>query len=465
MATNTARPDKNTVLSNEGITYIGMFMLFSRACYEAIGGHERVRTDVNEDIRNRVNDAVNAIAVAGNGDGYVGGQFTTAYSAGGVSQTKAARLAPAASDSVPRRRSRPPLNQSTPASTAVRRFGCSSAETRSSERKCRRALAVGRTVMATTIDARIDAETAIAAARTMADLEGSTGASILNRVAYDMAERGLLFRVKKDDQRKYAAIPFVHGIFEFQVGDMSRDLAEKIQLYFDEVFHQAMRQNGDLFLRTIPVNRSIDADLRVASYDDAVEILKGLGKIVVTNCVCRVRAGRMEEDCGKPLEVCFLFGSMGQYYVDRGMGRQISVDEAVSILETCHESGLVTQPASSQNPGGMCNCCGDCCGVLISLKKHPKPASMVLTNYYAEVDPERCTACETCMDRCQMDAVAMQDDIAQIDLDRCICCGLCVTTCPSEALRLVKKSDDQLYEPPASGMETYIRIAQERGKM
>lgn len=29
----------------------GMFMLFSRSCYEAIGGHERVRTEVNEDIR------------------------------------------------------------------------------------------------------------------------------------------------------------------------------------------------------------------------------------------------------------------------------------------------------------------------------------------------------------------------------------------------------------------------------
>ena len=94
----------------------------------------------------------------------------------------------------------------------------------------------------------------------------------------DMAERGLLFRVKKDDQRKYAAIPFVHGIFEFQVGNMDRDLAEKVQRYFDEVFHEAMRQNGDLFLRTIPVNKSIDPDLRVASYDDAVEILKGLGK-------------------------------------------------------------------------------------------------------------------------------------------------------------------------------------------
>lgn len=33
----------------------------------------------------------------------------------------------------------------------------------------------------------------------------------------DMAERGLLFRLKKQDASRYAAIPFVHGLFEFQV--------------------------------------------------------------------------------------------------------------------------------------------------------------------------------------------------------------------------------------------------------
>jgi electron transport complex protein RnfB len=223
----------------------------------------------------------------------------------------------------------------------------------------------------------------------------------VSRELDDMAGRGLLFRVAKGDARKYGAIPFVHGIFEFQVGDLGRDLAAQVWRYFDEVFHQAMRENGHLFLRTIPVNRSIDADLRVASYDDAVEILQGIEKIVVANCVCRVLAGRMEEDCGKPLEVCFLFGSMGQYYLDRGMGRQISVDEAVSILEACHDAGLVTQPASAQNPGGMCNCCGDCCGSLAAMNKHPRPATLVFSNYVAGLDRDLCSGCETCVERCR----------------------------------------------------------------
>jgi len=65
-----------------------------------------------------------------------------------------------------------------------------------------------------------------------------------------------------------------------------------------------------------------------------------------------------------------------------------------------------------------------------------------------------------------MDAILMtDDDIDQLDLDRCIGCGLCVTTCPTEAMSLRKKADDQQYEPPKTGGETYIRIASERGKL
>ena len=56
------------------------------------------------------------------------------------------------------------------------------------------------------------------------------------------------------------------------------------------------------------------------------------------------------------------------------------------------------------------------------------------------------------------------EEVAEINLDRCIGCGLCVSTCETDAMHLVKKSDEQLYEPPSSLTETYMRIAQERGK-
>ncbi len=45
----------------------------------------------------------------------------------------------------------------------------------------------------------------------------------------NMAERGLLFRLKKADSVKYATIPFVHVLFEFQVKTLKRDLAEMVE--------------------------------------------------------------------------------------------------------------------------------------------------------------------------------------------------------------------------------------------
>ena len=282
----------------------------------------------------------------------------------------------------------------------------------------------------------------------------------------DMAERGLLFRLKKEDGARYGAIPFVHGIFEFQVKDLKPDFAKMAKAYLDEAFDEPMQVGAEYFLRTIPVQESIQVTHNVANYDDAVEILKNKPFIVITDCICRKTADLTDHDCGKPLEACFMFGSMGQYYLDRNMGRKITLEEATDILTKCREAGLVTQPATSQNPAGMCNCCGDCCGVLRALNKHPKPAEMVFANHFATVETDECTGCETCLDRCQIKALSMNEDgLAVVDKDRCIGCGLCVTTCPTEALKLVPKSEAQFRTPPETMMEQMMLMAQKRGLM
>jgi electron transport complex protein RnfB len=280
----------------------------------------------------------------------------------------------------------------------------------------------------------------------------------------NMAARGLVFRSAKEGKVRYGAIPFVHGIFEFQLPNLDRELAELMERYAVEGFNRAMQAGADYFLRPIPVNRSIDQRHPVASYDDALEILKAKPRIVVAECICRKAAAIRETSCGKPLEACFMFGSMGQYYLDRGMGREVSLEEAAGILERCREAGLVTQPATAQNPSGMCNCCGDCCGVLRALNLHPRPAELVIANHRALVDPERCTGCATCLTRCQMEAIAMgADGLAEVRPERCIGCGLCVTTCPEEALALVPKPAEDQRVPPTSMAEQMLLLARKRG--
>jgi electron transport complex protein RnfB len=279
----------------------------------------------------------------------------------------------------------------------------------------------------------------------------------------DMAEKGLIFRLKKDDFSKYGAIPFVHGIFEFQVKDLKPDLAKMVGDYFDEAFDKAMQKSADYFLRVIPVNKSIEVKNQIASYDDAVSILKSKDQIVVTDCICRKRKEVIDEGCGKTMEACFMFGSMGKYYLDRDMGRVISLDEATAILKDCHDAGLVTQPATSQNPAGMCNCCGDCCGVLSAIKKHPNPAQIIFSNHIVNAEKELCTQCELCLERCQMDALILNDDGIEVITNRCIGCGLCVTSCPSEALTLTEKPEKELRVPPKTIGEQMMGMAKKRG--
>lgn len=280
----------------------------------------------------------------------------------------------------------------------------------------------------------------------------------------DMALRGLLFRLEKKDTVKYGAIPFVHGLFEFQVKTLSQDLAVLVEQYENEGFDRALQNSRGYFLRTIPIQRSVEAAQHIAAYEDAVAMLRQKDLIVVTDCICRKRTALVSPSCGKELEACFMFGSMGQYYLDRGMGRRVDVEEAVAILTKCQEAGLVTQPATSQNPSGMCNCCGDCCGVLRALNRHPRPAEIAFANYYAAVEADDCQGCATCLDRCQMNALSLNDEgTAEVNLDRCIGCGLCVPTCPTGAMKLMPKAPDRLRVPPVSSAEQMMRLVQKRG--
>ncbi len=277
----------------------------------------------------------------------------------------------------------------------------------------------------------------------------------------DMAKRGLLFRHVKEGNKRYSVVPFVIGSYEFQLGRMDKEMAELTNSYMEEAFLTGMGNNIPP-LRTIPVGKSVDVVHKVAAYEDAKTIVNGKAKIAVADCICRTQQNLLDKGCNKPMEVCLLFGSHADYYVENKMGRYITSEEACRILDQCEEAGLVNQPANMVNPGGMCNCCEDCCGVLRALNLLPNPGEMVNNRYWAVIDPEECTECEICLDRCQMNAIELEDG-AKVDSARCIGCGLCVTTCPVEAIQLEEKPKELQMLPPASGQELLAKTAEKRG--
>ena len=149
-------------------------------------------------------------------------------------------------------------------------------------------------------------------------------------------------------------------------------------------------------------------------------------------------------------------GDLADLYVEEGWGRRISQQEALEITRQNEQEGLVLMPGNEQEPAFFCACCSDCCGMLGMMKNFPRPADVVGSNYYAQVNTALCTDCGTCVKRCPIGAVVLEDAVYSIDLARCIGCGLCVPTCPEHAMSLVKKVQEIV--PPQTEEELYDRI-------
>jgi NAD-dependent dihydropyrimidine dehydrogenase PreA subunit len=90
------------------------------------------------------------------------------------------------------------------------------------------------------------------------------------------------------------------------------------------------------------------------------------------------------------------------------------------------------------------------------IKYLPRPADVVASNFYAEVNPELCKGSGTCVERCSMEAVRMDNGVSSVDLARCIGCGLCVPTCPENAIFLVKKVHETV--PPMTEEDLFDMI-------
>ncbi|MCF8030493.1 MAG: 4Fe-4S binding protein [Desulfohalobiaceae bacterium] len=278
-----------------------------------------------------------------------------------------------------------------------------------------------------------------------------------------MANRGLIFRSSKGGQTSYMAIHFVMGIWEYQVQNLDQDLIRDVNEYLPYLMNNVWATTETKQLRVVPVAESLEPESEVMPYDKAEELVASQSKIVLAPCICRKEHAMLGRDCGRSKDTCLIFGSGAYFYEENGLGRPISQEEAKQVLRKGLEEGLVLQPGNSRKPVCLCLCCGCCCQVLKNIKVLDRPAEAVHTNFVAEVDPESCTACAACESMCQMEAIAVGEETAAVDRDRCIGCGLCVHACEYGAVRLAAK--ERQYEPPKNVVETYTRIARERGLM
>jgi Pyruvate/2-oxoacid:ferredoxin oxidoreductase delta subunit len=281
----------------------------------------------------------------------------------------------------------------------------------------------------------------------------------------EMFKKGLILSWPQENKPAlYGASPFAVGFWEAQVNNLDRELAQDAEeyssTYLEHSFWRAVPQ-----LRTIPVGKSINTQTEVMLYERAEELVRGQKTFAVGNCICRQKMRILGEGCDKPEESCLSFGMAAEIIVRTGRGRAISQEEALAILHRAEEVGLVLQPANAKDVLFICTCCGCCCGVLRSLKRHPVPTSVVLSPFIASLNTDTCKGCGTCIERCQMEAIHLVDSKAALDLNRCIGCGLCVSTCPSDSLSLVRKPKAKQPYVPKDIIETNIKLGKARGKL
>ena len=283
--------------------------------------------------------------------------------------------------------------------------------------------------------------------------------SLLHR----MAKRGLIFSIETPDRpHVFMAAQFVVGIWEYHVNDLDeefvRDMAEYSPVLFREAFDPLPQ------LRTIPVGRSIQADIEILPYEQAEELVRKQKKFLVAPCICRREHKLAGGGCGKLMDACLVFGWGADYYERNGLGRVITLEETLDILHKADEEGLVLQPGNSKDIVNICLCCGDCCQILKNLKHHPAPGDVTPSSFRVELDEEACVGCGSCPERCQMDALEIIKERASLKPERCIGCGLCVSTCPSEALKLVRKPLSMQLEVPKNQMEALALRAKVRAQ-
>ena len=299
-----------------------------------------------------------------------------------------------------------------------------------------------------------------------------------------MALKGLLYRDRRDETVKYSAIPFIHGLLEFQALSMPKELVRLTGNYIREKLKENLSGSGGSNekragsaesgekktgsggggMRVLPVHESVNVEHAVASYDDAYAILKKEELLVVADCSCRLQRKQFDRACDTVMEACIMVGPMAQYYLDNRMGRRISLEEAMEIIKECHAAGLVTQTQTITRPFMICNCCKCCCGFLGAVRRTAHPAKLVTSNHIARVDAENCSGCEACIEKCQVNALRMNDEgIAEIDYDRCIGCGLCAPACPDDALALVPKPAEDRHTPTENLHQQMTRLRKRRG--
>ncbi len=196
--------------------------------------------------------------------------------------------------------------------------------------------------------------------------------------------------------------------------------------------------------RVLPVESVVGTTQTILPFERLREILERAHRRVVLDCMCRKRSRK----CEMPIHnMCFWLDDAAEYFLGRGVGREVTVDRGLEILWQAEKLGLVhlTDILLFENSpakvGWICNCCSCCCSYLRQIRRSRGTVGL-LRSFRAEVNSLLCERCGLCAGRCYFGAFRFRNDgVPVIHPDRCVGCGLCAANCEHGAIRLVRIED------------------------
>jgi Fe-S-cluster-containing hydrogenase component 2 len=325
-----------------------------------------------------------------------------------------------------------------------------------------------------------EAEVALGVPNTRIPLELSTAGEVaatmgrpreeVDHALDQLARRGLLFSGPTDDGHTgYALQQVGYGFpqaffWKGERTDHSEDMAARVVKYFRSPEIKETYGSKTKAFRYIPIKQAVKGPFQAVYPYEAMEVvIRGARTIAVAHCSCRMTAQLLGKAvCDHPLEVCMKYDELAEYVIERGMARQLDVDEALGVVRLAEESGLVHMVDNSREGiKHTCNCCEHACWNVGPIARRRLSRDDIMATYFLRAtDEEACAGCGDCVEACPVGALALDDEFPIVDEEVCIGCGLCAIPCPSDAAGLKRRTD---VVPPESFAELHGRILDEKG--
>jgi electron transport complex protein RnfB len=278
-----------------------------------------------------------------------------------------------------------------------------------------------------------------------------------------MARRGLIAVGPVEDGLGYGLLPFVVGIYENQGPVLDAELAQLFEDYYRQAFVHGTAIEPQ-FHRVIPINQSVPVDIEIHPHESAAAIVNQAQAWGVLDCICRKQKALIGDPCGHPVEVCLVLSQTPDAFDHASTVRALTREGALGVLQLAAEAGLVHSLGNyREGVSYICNCCTCSCGVLRGIREQGLANAVARSPFVSQVDEERCSGCEICLDACQFSALALDDDVMTVNRVRCVGCGLCTVNCPEDALSLARRPAHEIKPVPVTESDWKTERAASRG--